>query len=247
MNLIYILGTGSKWDDNELKYSLRSVEKYLSGFEKVILVGERPDWIVNVEHYYAPDFRHVKAGNVLMKIKAACSVPNNDHFILMNDDFYFTAPTKASEIPLYFDKKLSDLEDKYKIGDVYGGTITRTKKYLMDYGYSTLNFEVHYPFPVQSMLMAHLLNIDDFSGGYQARSLYGNMVTGGSKPFDFYNTKPMFKIDLKKDLKLTHQNKAESLHLINNTDMFSISDQWLEKEGKEMLQELFPVKSKYEI
>ena len=28
MDIVYCLGNGSKWDNNELRYSLRSVERY---------------------------------------------------------------------------------------------------------------------------------------------------------------------------------------------------------------------------
>jgi hypothetical protein len=50
MDLVYVLGSGSRWGDNELRYSLRSVEKHLKGYNNVYLVGDKPDWVRNVTH-----------------------------------------------------------------------------------------------------------------------------------------------------------------------------------------------------
>ena len=50
MTVVYVLGTGSKWKNYELLYSLRSIEKNLKGFTDVVIVGELPSWIQNVIH-----------------------------------------------------------------------------------------------------------------------------------------------------------------------------------------------------
>ena len=40
MDVVYILGKGSVWKDNEIRYSLRSIEKHLTGFDRVFIVGQ---------------------------------------------------------------------------------------------------------------------------------------------------------------------------------------------------------------
>lgn len=236
MNLIYILGKGSVWDDNELRYSLRSVEKFLTGFDRVIIVGDRPVWIKNVEHFYTPDFRYIKSANAIAKIKAACEIPGNYEFILMNDDFYFTEPARVEDISLYKEKTLGWLLNRGFTGE-YRGSLNRTKDYLEGYGYSAINFELHYPMPIVAGFMREILIGDDFSAGYHARSLYGNMA--GLK---------LHNILEKKDIKLGKAlDFAETIKEINGNGMFSISDEWLKAEGKFILRELYPAKSKYEI
>ena len=41
MDIVYIIGSGSKWQDNELRYSLRSIEKFGGNFGEVYIVGDR--------------------------------------------------------------------------------------------------------------------------------------------------------------------------------------------------------------
>jgi len=41
----------SSWgDDNELRYSLRSLEKNLIGLNRIFVVGHKPKWLVGVTH-----------------------------------------------------------------------------------------------------------------------------------------------------------------------------------------------------
>jgi hypothetical protein len=50
IDVVYPLGTGSVWQDNELRYSLRSLEKNFPDLGRVYVVGHKPDWLGNVEH-----------------------------------------------------------------------------------------------------------------------------------------------------------------------------------------------------
>ena len=86
MMFIYTVGDGSKYDDKELRYSLRSVEKYTDA--DVIVVGHRPSW-------YEGYFYELKDGenayvNKWNKILLACEL--EDEFIQMDDDFILLAP-----------------------------------------------------------------------------------------------------------------------------------------------------------
>jgi hypothetical protein len=44
-NLLYILGSGSKWQNNEIRYSIRSAEKYVGNLGRVFIVGEFPKFL----------------------------------------------------------------------------------------------------------------------------------------------------------------------------------------------------------
>lgn len=44
-DLIYITGGRSAWQDNELRYSLRSMQKYLTNMGNVFVVGTSPDFL----------------------------------------------------------------------------------------------------------------------------------------------------------------------------------------------------------
>lgn len=94
MDLVYIV----KEDDNneELRYSLRSIAKYLPE-SRVWIVGHKPNWVQNVEYIHTEQ----KAGkwqNSVNNIIAACrSEDITDDFVLMNDDFFAVRPIKDLE------------------------------------------------------------------------------------------------------------------------------------------------------
>lgn len=47
IDLVYILGSGSQWRNNELRFSLRSVQKNLKGYRNIYIVGENPGFLKN--------------------------------------------------------------------------------------------------------------------------------------------------------------------------------------------------------
>ena len=44
MDIVYILGNGSKFNNEEIRYSLRSLEKFVN-FDRVFIVGECPKFL----------------------------------------------------------------------------------------------------------------------------------------------------------------------------------------------------------
>ena len=44
LKILYIIGTGSKYSDIELRWSLRSVEKFAQCDVQPVVVGSVPDW-----------------------------------------------------------------------------------------------------------------------------------------------------------------------------------------------------------
>ena len=45
MDVLYILGNGSPFYNDELKYSLRTLERFGSNIDRLILVGEKPSFL----------------------------------------------------------------------------------------------------------------------------------------------------------------------------------------------------------
>lgn len=54
-DILIPLGTGSRHQDFELRMCLRSIEKHLTGYGNIFIVGDKPDWIQNVIHIPAKD------------------------------------------------------------------------------------------------------------------------------------------------------------------------------------------------
>lgn len=74
-------------DYTELKYSLRSLDKFLpKPFEVVIVGNVIPDWITNVTQIELPDVTGRPMLSVRRKVIAALHY--RDEFLFMNDDIY---------------------------------------------------------------------------------------------------------------------------------------------------------------
>ena len=102
IDVVYVLGRGSQTGDQELRYSLRSLERYCSGYRHVYIVGECPSWLRNVYHIRHAD-GPLKAINIMEKIRAACELSNlSDHFLFINDDHFFNKQVDIPDYPYYY-------------------------------------------------------------------------------------------------------------------------------------------------
>jgi len=141
----------SLWDDSfELKYLLRSIEKYFP-FNRIIIVTDKlPDWIDNVIHVKASDtFRQNKDANLIRKLEAAIkSVPDlTETFYWSCDDHLVLRPPKPSELKPFF---VSDLinEQSWWWKGVWKDGLKRTKEFLLSIGKTTYHYDVHIPQPI---------------------------------------------------------------------------------------------------
>src|SRR5687768_13919743 len=103
MDIVYTIGTESKCDDLELRYSIRSMVKHLHGFDRVVLVGHKPSWAKDVIHIPCND-PHVanRARNIYDKIlKAAMHAEVSENFICASDDHFLLADHDAATFPFY--------------------------------------------------------------------------------------------------------------------------------------------------
>lgn len=182
IDLVYVLGTGSKWKDNEIRFSLRSVEKYLKGYRNIYVVGECPSFLQNVIHIPATDEFDpaVNAdGNMILKLLKACALPDlSDDFVFMNDDFVFLKPVVASEIKWMHKGDMKDRPDSFWKEQFYRHRLRRTYEVLRDLGETTLQYDYHAPMLMNKHSFREVMERFDFSEGIGLtfRSLYGNVM-----------------------------------------------------------------------
>lgn len=102
MDAVYILGSGSLCDNLEIKYSLRALEQNMLDLRNVYIIGEKPDFLQNINHVAVKDMFEKGWQNVHVKICNACDIEDlSDEFLLMNDDFFVTDPFNGAEYPFY--------------------------------------------------------------------------------------------------------------------------------------------------
>ncbi|MFA5168842.1 MAG: hypothetical protein WC530_09980 [Candidatus Omnitrophota bacterium] len=180
-DIVYILGSGSRWKNNELRYSMRSLENMDHG--KVFVIGEKPIFLTDkVIHIPAKDVYDNKLKNSLEKQIIAAKDPRvSSRFILMNDDFFIMEPT--SIIPVH----LGRLESAIQTHETKGGYYYRALRLALDMlrvsGIKNpINYETHTPIVYEKkkfLDLAERLNVE--TSGYLIRSLYGNLFKIGGR------------------------------------------------------------------
>src|SRR4051812_29778761 len=102
INIMFPVGPGSLWDDIELRYSLRSIEKHISGVKDIWIVGVLPSFVKNVRYISFPDEHKCKETNIYRKVLRACQESDiTDDFLFFNDDHFMLQDYVADQYPFY--------------------------------------------------------------------------------------------------------------------------------------------------
>lgn len=140
MDICYPLSNKSLWHDNELRYSLRGIEKFIP-HDRVFVIGHRPSWLVNVIHIpFLDSYVSIKDANIISKLLRVCSTDISDEFAFWSDDQYAVSQKANEFLP----------KAKYS-GELTGGSgqyrkmCFTTKETLKSRGLPTRNFDCHLP------------------------------------------------------------------------------------------------------
>lgn len=102
IDVVYILGSGSLAENEEIRYSIRSLSKHLLDLRNIYIIGEDPGFLKDFEHVVSPDSFKEKWKNGYKKVRRACEIDElSDEFLLMNDDFFLLEDTIGAEFPFY--------------------------------------------------------------------------------------------------------------------------------------------------
>lgn len=160
MDIVYILGRGSIANNLELRYSMRSLERYCQDLGKIYVVGEQPEFISDDAHIIAEDQFKKPWQNALHKMREACKDERiSDEFLLMNDDFFAFGEFASSELPFYFNRR----------GD---GGVNGPK-----------DFAVHAPLRIKKDWYLQMPLTPDMNGHYSPRSFYCNFYKAPPTPY----------------------------------------------------------------
>ena len=276
-DILIPLGTGSRHDNLELRYCLRSIEKHLKGVGNIFIVGEKPEWIKNVIHIPFKDnpnnwnrarniYDKILAGinyieptgsevinAMVQQIKNSNFIPIgiplffnvndkmqnelSDNFLFMNDDHYLMQDYEASEFP-YYHRHEFDLDDILKRGN--NPQYKQSLNTVNTIGFTGYDFDVHAPMLFNKRIFKNLFSRLPEKWpehGFLIKSYYAN------HGIDTSNWVPC------EDLKFSEPLMKESIYMaLESRSWFSIGDKCLKSGAmKEVLQELYCNKSKYEI
>lgn len=241
VDLVYVLGKGSRWQDNEIRFSLRSVSKNLKNVDNIFIVGEIPDFVKNCIHVPCADIFDpaINAdGNMAHKLLTICRRKDlSDDFLFMNDDFIINQPIAANKIPWLHKGDMAGQPPSYWTSQFYRHRLKRTFDELNARGMATLQYDYHAPMLMNKHSFISVMEKFDYSRdiGYTFRSLYGNSLELPAIPI--LNQKvTVFKF--------------YTLEKINsktfNINFVGYNDQGLNDSFKWWLIDSFPSKCKYE-
>lgn len=141
LKIVYPLGSGSRHDNWELRWSLRSLVKHAQCDVEPIVVGEKiPKWFTG-KSLVVTDTPKKKERNIMAKIFAAIEHKLVEgEFQISADDHFWNKPVNLEELPIYYRKGILD---EYTGGDNYAKIIAGTREVLLINGISAVNTTVH--------------------------------------------------------------------------------------------------------
>lgn len=215
MKIMYPLA--NQFDYEELRYSLRSIEKFID-YDEVIIVGDyMPDWLINVTWIDVADIPNKKQLSIKKKILAALEYTKE--FLFMNDDMYFLQP--VTKFPYYYKGYLKHYAE--------AGS-KQLEKELGNKMLDTKNFDTHYPL-IYDKNFTSIAAV--FSEDTIIKSMYCNQM----------GIEGVFLPDCKMVRETSNQDIRE---FIKDRFMFSTGIYSIDK-ALPVLAELYPKKSIFEL
>lgn len=215
-------------ENEELRYSLRSVEENVKNYNKVWFFGGKPKGI-EPDRYVHTRQNSSKHANVRYMVRQAIMNEEvSDEFWLFNDDFFIMKPlTDEQFISGTLWKRSKELWEKFHRITSYANRLRRTSAILSMNGYDTMSYELHVPMLINKSIALNVL--ETFSDDLAFRSLYGNYARIGGK--------------IRQDVKILDVNKLPN----DNIDMLSTMDETF-RDGKvgEYIRSRFKTPSRYE-
>lgn len=143
-DVVIPLSNGSAWQDNELRFALRSLLRYVSDLGRIIVVGRKPDWL-NEDAVLWLDVQDErgkhKDANMIRKVLAACDHVSGP-FVRMSDDQIVLRQVTFGDLPAYgHPMEPSEVEPKGRWARKRNGTL----RWLKEHGYPTADFDLHCP------------------------------------------------------------------------------------------------------
>lgn len=253
MDIVYVIGTGSKWNNNELKYSFRSICRFGQHLGDVYIVGDLlPDFIDpdTVHFLRVKDMPEVPAAiSVGHKIACAFSHFNLEQFLLSSDDHFFIKPVDFDRWPVHY--KGHQMPDESQLWNEnigskqYRQAMVDTRRFMKRLGLDTKYYEGH---TNKLYTLEAWKYINSFSHDFidiVSKAKYG-ISMNSPMAATIMKMHPEYPCIGRRDVKLRHLNTPEDWEQLQGTESFSIYDSAIKTGVAGLLQVLFPDKCRFE-
>jgi hypothetical protein len=245
IDVVVPLGRGSKFRNCELRYFLRSLERYAKGIRGVVIIGDDPGFLSgNVKHSFTPFFDMNKEARIMHKVLWAFeNMSLTDEILFANDDYVFTKPFDAREIKPFHRGSLlerSSPKEEGKDRNGYQLALFNTHEALIKAKLPAFDYDCHVPIRFDKKRFMALkpwfkLSATTKPTGLVGKSLYANNV---------YRPTPGPRIA---DMKIySYTDDIAFQAYIQDRWQFSYSDKALFRGLEKSLFKMFPDRSKFE-
>jgi len=238
----------ASWE--ELRYSLRSIEKNLLFPFRVVIVGDLPEWInletvLHIPHERIEGITENTLYDAITKLLIFCHHPDTSHhFIRMYDDIYVLKPVDLATIGQY--KAMYPFSKIPLREGTWWHQLYHTVEVLSNKGYEGYNTETHLPEMFNKENMKWVINsYSALQKRLLTSTLYFNTFFPFSKPLlfskdfaiQFYNNEDgPFYTTSEGDL----QSKCQGKTYLNH------NDGGLNDNLKSFISSTFPTPSRFE-
>lgn len=240
-DIVYIVSDKTKNNHFDLRFSIRSVQKYLSQqVNDIYIVGYKPKWIKDVKHIPAKDSFQFKSTNIINKILLACKNQNiSQNFLLMADDYIITKSFNIQEMPQYYYNSPSTYNQKIK--HIYMLMVRSTFKILKQkFNISDpKRFDKHYPTLINKKMCIQTMNRFD----WKKRKLIFKIIYCNLNQYNPYQLKDNKMRRSDKDL-----SKQQFLdRYVNDKDKICFSTRSkIPQNITKYIMQIYPEKSKFQ-
>lgn len=236
MDVVYpYIKDGSHWNENELRHSLRSLDKYFLNIGEVFIVGHKPSWTKGVVHIECDDpYPDNKGANIINKLIVACKDDQiSSDFLFMSDDQYMLVPMRSKDIETYYVSNLKN--QKLSKGNKFWMKCLKNMRSAMEReGLPCYNFEPHTPVIINKRkYWSTMMNYDYENTLYPTLSIYFNTVLSHHKPLPD-NYRARFSKD------------EISLDIISGKQFLYHNDLGLSYALQQEIKRLFPKRCRFE-
>ena len=173
LDIVYILKPEP--DTDELRYSLRSVEKNFP-HRKVFFVGGQPKGFKpdgKIEHKQTGYNKWDQIRSSMWKIVECDEI--TDDFYLFNDDFFIMKPVKGKYVNMVdgtLIRRIEELANDCKGFNSYAKTLLKANEELKTLKCPTMNYDLHTPMLMNKEMVKNSIGK---CASPQMRSIYGNI------------------------------------------------------------------------
>lgn len=229
MDIVYIIGKGSKKANLELRMSLRSIGKYGCGIGRVIVAGYPPAWLTKeVLTYPIEDRYEHKHLNILHCIETIVEEGLvKGEFLYSSDDHFYVKSTDFDTYPVFIKGQLRERVIESDPFYEYHKSLVDTRDFCQKHGLGTANFSQHCNTHMHSEIIKQMKPILKESYMYKYGVEPTSVIMNG-----WLKENPNIKVLPRKDIKITKAKTTEEIYrLIGDRDCFSIGDAVFKHHG----------------